>query len=165
MIFLTVGSELVFNRIVKAVDLWAAQNKTVQIIAQTGKSNDDDYLPQNMEIKSVVSPAEYNRYCTEADFLIAHAGMGSIITALTTGKPIVIMPRRGKFKETRNDHQVATAKRFASREGIFVALNEDEIPKAIEEAQDFAASDKMQVAGAFAPQEFTDKLAQYIASC
>lgn len=118
-----------------------------------------------MEVKSVISPAQYNQYCADADFLIAHAGMGSIITALTTGKPIVIMPRRGKFRETRNDHQVATAKRFASREGIFVALNEDEIAKAIEEAQDFAVRGKMQVAGAFAPQEFTDKLAQYIASC
>ena len=165
MIFLTVGSELVFNRMVKAVDEWAADNETVQIIAQTGKSIDSDYFPKNMEIKSVVSPAEYTRYCTEADFLIAHAGMGSIITALTTGKPIVIMPRREKFRETRNDHQVATAKRFASRDGIFVALNEDEIATAIEKAQDFVARGKMQVAGAFAPQEFTDKLSQYISSC
>lgn len=165
MIFLTVGSELVFNRMVKAVDEWAADNQTVQIIAQTGKSNDSDYRPQNMEVKSVISPAEYTQYCTNADFLIAHAGMGSIITALTTGKPIVIMPRREKFRETRNDHQVATAKRFTSREGIFVALNEDAIASALQEAQDFVKLGKMQVTGAFAPQEFTDKLAQYIASC
>lgn len=165
MIFLTVGSELVFNRMVKAVDAWAVENKTSQIIAQTGISTDSDYQPKNMTAKSLISPAEYNQYCRDADFLIAHAGMGSIITALTTGKPIVIIPRREKFRETRNDHQVATAERFASREGIFVAMNEDGIAKAIQEAQDFVAQGKMQVTGAFAPQDFTDKLALYIASC
>lgn len=165
MIFLTVGSELVFNRMVKAVDAWAASNGPVQIIAQTGISTDGDYQPKYMSSKSLISPANYTQYCRDADFLIAHAGMGSIITALTMGKPIVIMPRREKFRETRNDHQVATAKRFADREGIFVALNEGEVAKAIQEAQNFVAQGKMQVTGAFAPLEFTERLAHYISSC
>ncbi len=53
--------------------------------------------------------------------VIAHAGMGSIISALEIGKPIVVMPRRGSLRETRNDHQVATAERFGSRGRVIVA--------------------------------------------
>ena len=41
--------------------------------------------------------------------VIAHDEMGSIITALEMGKPIVVMPRRAELGEHRNDHQVAAA--------------------------------------------------------
>ena len=59
--------------------------------------------------------------------MIAHAGMGSIITALELGKQIIIMPRRASLGEHRNDHQVATAKQFAAQGRIEVALDETEL--------------------------------------
>ena len=37
------------------------------------------------------------------------------------------MPRRGDLKETRNDHQVATARRFFEQGQIAVAFNEEEL--------------------------------------
>jgi hypothetical protein len=37
------------------------------------------------------------------------------------------MPRRGDLKETRNDHQVATAKRFLAQGRIAVAFDENEL--------------------------------------
>ena len=73
-------------------------------------------------------PATYRDMCKKADFLIAHAGMGAIITALTLAKPIVVMPRRGHLAETRNDHQFATAAKLGTQPGIFVALTEAELP-------------------------------------
>ena len=59
--------------------------------------------------------------------MVAHAGMGSIITALELGKRIIVMPRRAKLGEHRNDHQVATAKQFAAQGRIEVALDEREL--------------------------------------
>ena len=53
--------------------------------------------------------------------------MGSIITALEVGKPIVILPRREHLNETRNDHQLASANQFSSRPGIIVALDETQL--------------------------------------
>ena len=53
--------------------------------------------------------------------------MGCIITALEAGKPILVFPRRGDLKETRNDHQVATAKYFATEGRIAAAFDETEL--------------------------------------
>ncbi len=70
----------------------------------------------------------------EADVVIAHAGMGSIISAAEFGKPMVLLPRRGSLRETRNDHQIATAKWLRSKPGIFVADSEDELPTVLARA-------------------------------
>ena len=59
--------------------------------------------------------------------IVAHAGMGSILTALEYGKPILVMPRRGDLRETRNDHQVATAQRFRGLPHVAVAFDEQEL--------------------------------------
>ena len=61
-----------------------------------------------------------------ADAVVAHAGIGTILGALELGKPTVVMPRRAALGEHRNDHQLATARRF-SGPGIAVALDEHEL--------------------------------------
>ncbi len=66
--------------------------------------------------------------------------MGSIITALQYGKPIVIVPRQGKLNETRNDHQLATANRFAAFKGISVAGDEFELPGVLDKIIDIPSS-------------------------
>ncbi|MCG8442489.1 MAG: hypothetical protein MI723_11830, partial [Caulobacterales bacterium] len=58
---------------------------------------------------------------------------GSIITALSHSKPIVIMPRTAARRETRNDHQVATAQRLGQRPGIYVADDEAALPDALDQ--------------------------------
>ncbi len=54
--------------------------------------------------------------------------MGSILTALELEKPIIIFPRRAALGEHRNEHQLATAKKFSGRtEGVYVAFDEAEL--------------------------------------
>ena len=62
-----------------------------------------------------------------ANLIIAHAGMGSIITALELGKRIIVMPRQASKGEQRNDHQLATAKRLSEQGSIDVAFDETEL--------------------------------------
>lgn len=164
MIFLTIGTDLSFNRLVKAMDIWASNNSSIKVFAQIGPIGSIDYHPKHMNNKSMLSPEEYNQYCDEADFLIAHAGMGSIITALKIRKPIVLMPRLAKYGEHRNDHQVATTEKFMSRRGVFIASTEDDLELAITDAQTFSGHEEMDFFDEFAPKEFTDKLAQFIAN-
>lgn len=59
--------------------------------------------------------------------------MGSIITAMSVGRPLVIMPRRAHFGETRSDHQYDTALRFGGRPGIHSAMNEHELPRVLDQ--------------------------------
>ncbi|MCG8094946.1 MAG: glycosyl transferase family 28, partial [Candidatus Thiodiazotropha endolucinida] len=58
---------------------------------------------------------------------VAHAGMGSILSSLSLGKPIIIMPRKASLGEHRNEHQMATAKRFQNRPGVYVAWDEKQL--------------------------------------
>ena len=58
--------------------------------------------------------------------------MGTILTALELGTPIVVMPRRAALGEHRNDHQLATARRFAEQGSIGVAFDEAELHAALD---------------------------------
>ena len=73
----------------------------------------------------------------ERVLIVAHAGMGSIITALEYGKPIIVLPRRGQLRETRNDHQFATAKHFSQQGRITAAFDERDL---VEKLDHFEAS-------------------------
>lgn len=124
MIFVTVGSQLPFDRLIKAVDEWASNKKDIKIFAQIGLSN---YKPQNIEFCNTMTPDEYNNYLGRADFIIAHAGMGTIISALESCKPLLLMPRLASQGEHRNDHQLSTANRFSHFNSIKVVDDELEL--------------------------------------
>ena len=70
-----------------------------------------------------------------ADVIVAHAGMGTVITAGRAGKPLVIMPRIEAWGEHTTDHQIATANWLRNKPGIFVADTDADLPGAIEAAR------------------------------
>lgn len=123
-LFVTVGAQMPFDRLVKAVDEWATGRDDVEIFAQTGE---EGYAPVNFQSDALCSPTEFRERLLWADLLVAHAGMGSILQALQFGKPILVMPRKGSLRETRNDHQVATAIRFKEMGKVRVAMDEREL--------------------------------------
>jgi UDP-N-acetylglucosamine transferase subunit ALG13 len=112
-----------FDRLVHAVDEWA-RHAPGQVFAQIGLS---DLRPKHMQWIRFLAPDSFLSRVRAAELLVAHAGMGSIITALEYGKPILVMPRRGDLGETRNDHQVATAQRFSGVGLVEVAFDEQEL--------------------------------------
>ena len=132
MIFATVGSQMPFDRLISALDNWAATRRpAVNILAQIGQS---DIKPGHMQTVFALSPSEFRVAVSKATVIVAHAGMGSVLTAMEFGKPLVVMPRQGKLRETRNDHQVATAKWLSSKPGVYVALLQADFNLAINRA-------------------------------
>jgi len=127
MIFVTVGHELHFDRLINAVDDWSLASGYSDIFGQVAELGETGYKPQNFNWSSFLNPEEFQTRFKEADLIVAHAGMGTIITALTLKKPLVIFPRKGALQETRNDHQIATAEQFSRREGIYYAKDETEL--------------------------------------
>lgn len=132
MIFVTVGTQGSFDRLIRTVDKWAGLRARADIFAQTGPS---DYHSEHIRTEQRIDATEFRRRVESSDLVIAHAGMGSIITALELGKPIIVMPRRASLGEHRNDHQVATAKQFAEQGRIIVALNEQELMEKLDQLQ------------------------------
>lgn len=135
--FVTVGAQMPFDRLIKALDGWCENQSACNGIAQVGP---DSYKPEHVEWVEFLKPHMYKEYINNADVIISHAGMGSILTALQYGKPIIIFPRLGKLKETRNDHQTATAKRFESFQGIKAVYSESELLLTLDNMHDLIGS-------------------------
>jgi UDP-N-acetylglucosamine transferase subunit ALG13 len=88
-----------------------------------------------------MDPLEFRKRVEAASIVVAHAGMGTIITALEYGKPIIVMPRRGDLRETRNDHQVACVTHWLKQNNrIIVAFDERQL---IQKLDQFETSDEM----------------------
>jgi UDP-N-acetylglucosamine transferase subunit ALG13 len=129
MIFLSVGTQLGFDRLVEAVDMWAQSLPSIDVYAQIGQG---DYVPRNMEYCRYLSASEYTKIFDSAKVVVSHAGMGTIISCLTQSKPIVIMPRIAELGEHRNDHQAATCKRFSAFPGCNVVYNVEELSRVLD---------------------------------
>lgn len=136
MIFVTVGEQLPFDRLVQTVDEWVGTSKK-DVFAQIGRTN---YIPKHISFKAFLTPEEFNEKFMAAEVIVAHAGMGTIISALDIGKPILVMPRQAALGEHRNDHQFATAKQFLELNYITVAFDEAQLKAKLEYPEELLSS-------------------------
>jgi UDP-N-acetylglucosamine transferase subunit ALG13 len=137
MIFATVGTQLPFERLVSTLDQWAAERDRRDVFAQVGLCQ---YHPQYIDWQRTLAPPEFSDRLASASVIVAHAGIGSIISALELGKPVVVMPRLAEHGEHRNDHQVATAKRFLDSGMVSVAWDENHLRKLLDELSSLTMS-------------------------
>ena len=124
MIFVTVGTDQPFDRMMKVVDAWVAERARNDVFAQIGEGG---WEPKSIPFSHFLSPPEFKQRFAQARVIIAHAGMGTILSALSHGKPILVMPKLASLGEHRNEHQLATARRMMSLGHVTVAFNEVEL--------------------------------------
>ncbi len=131
MIFVTVGTQFPFDRLIKAVDT-ALETGQVneQVFAQTGEGS---YKPRNFPTKPSLEKESFDEYVRQATGIISHAGIGSINIAMAYDKPMLVMPRLKKYGEVVNDHQVAIARKFAESGHVLLANDEEELLEKIKE--------------------------------
>lgn len=127
MILVTVGMQLGFDRLIQAIDDLAPTLPT-QVFAQIGKGT---YKPRNIETAVNIAPVEFDKLLQRTTLIIAHAGIGTVLTAQRHRKPILLFPRRAALGEHRNDHQLATVKELCGRSRIVVAMDVEDLPSAI----------------------------------
>ena len=124
MIFVTVGTDQPFDRMVKIVDAWVAEKARTDFYAQIG---DGGWEPKSIPFTHFLNPVEFKQHFAKARIIVAHAGMGTILSALHHGKPILVMPKLANLGEHRNEHQLATARRMMSLGNVTVAFDEAEL--------------------------------------
>lgn len=155
MIFVTVGTQLPFDRMIEAVDDWAGGAATRDVFAQIGPS---DYKPRHIEHTSFIAPAECRERMAAAQLVVAHAGMGSILSALELGTPVLVMPRLASLGEHRNEHQLATAKRMGELGHVTVADDE----RALVRLLDRFDADATDAIGPYASPRLLSALSDFI---
>jgi UDP-N-acetylglucosamine transferase subunit ALG13 len=131
VILLTVGTQLPFDRLVRAMDRWAEAHPDIPVWGQIGADR-QAYHPTHFEAVPSVPPDALDRRLKAARLVVGHAGTGTLLGALRHRRPIVVMPREAARGEHRNDHQQATAARFEGREGIRVVHHAQELDLAID---------------------------------
>ena len=132
MIFVTVGTQLPFERLVSAVDEWAgAQAVEPEVLAQVG-SGRTDY--KHVDCVRSLDGRRYAEVISAAGLIVAHAGTGSILTALDLGVPVIVVPRDDRRGEHRDDHQIQTARQLERMGLVTVAWSETDLPALIERA-------------------------------
>lgn len=117
MIFVTVGTQFPFDRLVRCVDEWADRHK-IEVVAQIG---DGKYQPIHARWESFMNTDVFMQTLQAADLIISHAGMGNIITALDNEKPIIVMNRQSELGEHRNNHQGEGLAWMARLPGLYTA--------------------------------------------
>lgn len=117
MIFASNGSQLPFDRLVKMLDQAASQINE-PVIAQTIKG---EYTPEHITTIDLLTPVEFRRYIADARVVVAHAGMGVILSAMELNKPVIVCPRDNKLGEVINSHQLATTAHMKDMGYVYVA--------------------------------------------
>ncbi|MHC4323087.1 MAG: glycosyltransferase [Planctomycetota bacterium] len=140
MIFLTVGTQFPFDRLVKAVDKVAGSNGfNDKIIAQIG---DNSYCPENFEGTPSMDKDVFDQHVNKAQSIISHAGMGTITMALDHRKPLLVMPRLKRYGEVVNDHQLAIAKKFEQLGYLLVAYGAEDLPVKMKQLKSFVPQER-----------------------
>ncbi len=135
VIFLTVGTQFPFDRLIEAVDEAVGDSgRGERVFAQVGASS---YHPKNFEAVPSLEKTLFDKHFNEADSIISHAGMGTITMAMESQKPLLVMPRLRKYGEVVNDHQVAIARKFEELGYLLVAYEAEDLPAKMEELKSF----------------------------
>ncbi len=140
MIFLTVGTQFPFDRLIKSVDQ-AFDGRLIneEIFAQIGETS---YKPLNFESVVSLEKNVFDKRLREASSVISHAGMGTITMALKNHKPLLVMPRLKRYREHVNDHQVATARKFEELGHILAVYDAKDLPNGIRKLKNFVPRER-----------------------
>lgn len=124
-----------FTRLIEAVD--DCINKGIikdKVVAQMGFTK---YETNNIEMIELMPYDDYIKYNKEADLIITHGGVGSILTALQLNKKVIAMPRLEEYGEHTNNHQIQIINEFYKTGYILKVDNPQNLGNVISESKKF----------------------------
>lgn len=124
-----------FTRLLKMVEDMIKEGLIKdEVIVQAGQTK---YKSKYMEILDLIPNTKFNKLIKEADLVITHGGVGSIISALKQNKSVIAVPRLSKYSEHVNDHQLEIVEEFSKLGYIKSATNKKEFRKALKDIKEF----------------------------
>lgn len=126
MIFVTLGTQdKSFERLLVKLDEMIDKGIIKdEIVVQAGSTK---YRSQNMKIFDFIDMDHFNQCIENCDFMITHAGVGTIINGINHGKKVLAVARRVKYGEHENDHQVEITTKFTKLGYIVGCIDVDEL--------------------------------------
>jgi UDP-N-acetylglucosamine transferase subunit ALG13 len=127
MIYATVGTMFLdFPRLIHKLDEIALITGE-EIIVQRGLCKT---IPKHCGHFDFKGRDEILKLQRAARVIIVHGGIGTSIEALDAGRPVIVVPRRKKFKEHLTDHQLDVAGAMERRGWARMIIDIDDLPQA-----------------------------------
>jgi UDP-N-acetylglucosamine transferase subunit ALG13 len=121
VIFVTVGTHhQPFDRLLSALGTLDQRDLVVQCgpaAPLPGVEQTEAYMPFDRMLECF----------RDADIVITHAGVGSILCATREGHVPLVVPRRRDLGEHVDDHQVELTRALETRGGVIAVWNTDEL--------------------------------------
>lgn len=124
-----------FHRLLEEVQK-CIDNKVIneEVIVQAGATK---FQSKDMKIFKLMPVEELTKYTEQANYVITHGGVGSIVTSLKMGKKIIAVPRLHKYGEHVNDHQTQIIETFDGQGFIMGVQNIEDLEKTIKNIPNF----------------------------
>jgi UDP-N-acetylglucosamine transferase subunit ALG13 len=127
MIYATVGTMFLdFPRLIHALDA-IAESTGERVLVQTGLCTTIPAHCEHFDFKSREDVVALQR---DARVIVCHAGIGTVVEALRSRRPVAVVPRRLEFKEHLTNHQFDLAEMVERRGWARMILDIDELADA-----------------------------------
>ena len=105
-----------------------------EVIVQAGYTK---FQSDKMRIIDLISKEQLEQFQDEADLIITHGGVGSIISSIEKGKKVIAVPRMHEYGEHVNNHQIEIVKDFNDKGYIIGIEKVEDLKQAIIKAKKF----------------------------
>lgn len=124
-----------FHRLLEEIDKLVEKGIiNDEIIVQAGYTK---YNSKNMKILGLMPKEELEKYQEDADLIITHGGVGSIVSSIEKGKKVIAIPRLHEYQEHVNDHQIEIVEKYSSENLIIGCKQVSDLENAIKKVKKF----------------------------
>jgi UDP-N-acetylglucosamine transferase subunit ALG13 len=127
-LFVILGTQkFPFNRLIKALDELVEKKiyRGEDILIQASFF---DYFPKFAKYVNVIPLDEFNKILFNANIVITHSGVNSIISCIKQQKNFIIVPRLKQFGEHVDDHQLEIANVMKKQLDVLVVDDLRDLP-------------------------------------
>ena len=131
--------------------LGTQNNQFTRLLQEIQKCIDNGIINQRVVVQAGFTKFESNKMnifdlkpkevvenlANEADFIITHGGVGSILMGIKKNKKVIAVPRLSEFNEHVNDHQRQIVEVFNDKGYIIGVQNMEDLSEAIKQIDEF----------------------------
>ena len=121
-----------FHRLLEEIEK-NIQDRTIneEVIVQAG------YTKYESKIVDLIAKEEIEKLQEEANLIITHGGVGSIISSIEKEKKVIAVPRLHEYEEHVNNHQIEIVEDFNNKGYIIGIEKVEDLKKAIIKSKEF----------------------------
>ena len=128
-----------FHRLLEEIEK-NVENENIQeeVVVQAGYTKfEPQTKKQQIKLFTTIPKKALDSLIEQANIVISHGGVGSMITANQKRKKVIAVPRLKKYHEHVNDHQVETIEIFAKRGYVLPVKKVEELGDALKQIYNF----------------------------